>query len=230
MQKKVLIFDLDDTLLDFKKGEALGLKKVFETFQVAPLDYENWLATYLAINKQTWTKIEQGMASQPLLDTRFSKTFAEFGQEIDGMLAEAFYRTQLDQNDALILGADELLQELKQAGYHVIAGTNGKTATQYTRLSLTGLTDFFDHIVISDEIGIAKPSPDFFDHIFHLMPDFTKDDFMMIGDSLRSDILGAQQAMIDSIWFNPAHQENHSAILPTYTVDSIDALRKLLLA
>ncbi|WP_297076555.1 YjjG family noncanonical pyrimidine nucleotidase [uncultured Enterococcus sp.] len=229
MNKQILIFDLDDTLLDFKAGEAIGLKRVFDHFKTAALDYETWFTQYQEINQLTWKKIEQGMAPQPLLDRRFSDTFAYFDQKTDGIQAEQFYRQQLDQNDALIPRAKTLVKRLVENGYRLVAGTNGKTATQYNRLELTGLTAYFEHIVISDEIGVAKPSPDFFQHIFALYPDLMRDDFLMIGDSLRSDILGAQQALIDSIWICPTPQHT-SAILPTYTVRSLVELEQLLLA
>lgn len=228
MNKKILIFDLDDTLLDFKAGEIKGLKKVFTRFAQADLNYHEWLTTYHNVNQLVWKKIEQGMAAKPLLDTRFSDTFSAFGQRIDGKEAEAYYRLQLDQNDAMIPGAKALIHTLKEAGYLLIAGTNGKTSTQYQRLAATTLDRYFDHIVISDEIGIAKPHPDFFAHIFKLLPEYERSAYVMIGDSLRSDILGAQQAMIDSIWFNPTHAENHSAIMPTFTVSTLAELATLL--
>lgn len=230
MNKTILIFDLDDTLLDFKAGETLGLKKVFDRFKQADLDYAAWQKVYQQVNQLVWKKIEQGLPAKPLLHARFSETFAQFDQEIDGQQAEAFYRQQLDQNDALISGAKELLHTLSNAGFTLVAGTNGKTSTQYQRLAATTLDQYFAHIVISDEIGVAKPSTDFFAHIFNLYPKKAKEDFIMIGDSLRSDILGAQQALIDSIWYNPNHLDNQSAILPTYTVASLAELETLLLS
>ena len=221
------IFDLDDTLLDFKAGEEKGLRSVFSTFHKQPVPFEDWLTNYHEINQATWQQIEAGALAQPLLDTRFAKTFATFGQAIDGVAAEAHFRQVLDTNDAILPGSKELLASLADKGVKLIAGTNGKTATQYQRLAMTGFDRYFQHIVISGEIGHAKPSRAFFDHIFHLYPQYQPSDFIMIGDSLQSDIVGAKQAQIDSIWLT--NQTTTSAIKPTYQVASLAELAELLL-
>lgn len=229
MTYKVVIVDLDDTVLDFKAGEVKGLATVFKAFQTAAVDYEAWVTAYSKINYRIWREIEAGAATQPLLNDRFSKTFAQFDQVIDGEKAEAAYRQVLDANDAVVAGADTLLSKLNQAGYQLVVGTNGKTATQYSRLALTGFDRYFKQVVISQEIGHAKPSTGFFDHIFNLYPDNTKSDFLMIGDTLASDIQGANQAGIDSIWIDNSKQlgrvESHQA---TYRVQSLSEILQIL--
>ena len=78
MTYKVVIVDLDDTVLDFKAGEVKGLATVFKAFQTAAVDYEAWVRAYSKINHRIWREIEAGAATQPLLNDRFSKTFAQF--------------------------------------------------------------------------------------------------------------------------------------------------------
>lgn len=230
MDYKVIIFDLDDTILDFKAGEKKGLKTVFDTFQIAPLSYEDWVTTYLKINADIWQQIELGETAQPLLNQRFSKTFAQFSQDIDGKQAEAVYRQVLDANDVVIPGAKALLRQLKQAGYYLVVGTNGKTKTQYNRLALTGFDDYFDEVVISQEIGHVKPSRSFFEHIFRLYQKHDKSEFLMIGDTLTSDIQGANLSGIDSIWVDHGSQSSDlsKSYQPTYRVSDLSQIKTLL--
>lgn len=230
MNYKVLIFDLDDTILDFKAGEKKGLKTVFDTFQKSALDYDAWVSAYKKINADIWQQIELGKPAQPLLNERFSKTFAQFDQEVDGEQAEATYRQVLDVNDAVMLGAKDLLDGVKQEGYQLVVGTNGKTNTQYNRLALTGFDAYFDEVVISQEIGHVKPSSSFFAHIFKLYPKYDKANFLMIGDTLTSDIQGANQAGIDSIWLDHGTQDHQlsQSYNPTYRVKDLKQIKALL--
>ncbi|MFZ2543488.1 MAG: YjjG family noncanonical pyrimidine nucleotidase [Lactococcus raffinolactis] len=229
MSYRVIIFDLDDTVLDFKAGEKKGLATVFKHFNTAMLDYDAWVATYIEINAHVWQAIEKGAESQPLLNQRFSETFAAFGQSIDGVAAEALYRQVLNVNDAVIAGAAEVLEALYQKSYQLVVGTNGKTVTQYQRLKLTGFYRYFEHIIISEEIGHAKPSQAFFEHIVALYPEQTKDAFLMVGDTLSTDILGAHQADIASVWLNQSgKQALGKAYQPTYTISNISDLMSVL--
>lgn len=229
MRYRVIIFDLDDTVLDFKAGEKRGLATVFKAFKTKALDYDAWVATYLDINARVWQAIEKGAQPQPLLNQRFSDTFAAFNQDIDGVAAEVLYRQVLDANDAVVPGAAEVLETLSQRGYKLVVGTNGKTATQYQRLQLTGFQQYFEHVVISQEIGHAKPNQAFFEHIFALYPDQAKAAFLMVGDTLSTDILGAHQADIASVWLSQSNQQQFtSGHVPTHRISSLSELTSLL--
>ena len=135
----------------------------------------------------------------------------------------------MNDNDAVIAGAAEVLEALYQKGYQLVVGTNGKTATQYQRLKLTGFHRYFEHIIISEEIGHAKPSQAFFEHIVALYPEQTKDAFLMVGDTLSTDILGAHQVDIASVWLNQSGQQAlGKAYQPTYTISNISDLMSVL--
>ena len=229
MSYRVIIFDLDDTVLDFKAGEKKGLATVFKHFNRVALDYDAWVATYLDVNARVWQAIEKGAKPQPLLNQRFADAFAAFNQTIDGVAAEALYRQVLDANDAVIAGADQVLATLHQKGYKLVVGTNGKTATQYQRLQLTGFHRYFEHVVISEEIGHAKPSQAFFEHIVGLYPNLNKSAFLMVGDTLSTDILGAHQAGIASVWLHQSGQADSGRDdQPTYCISNISDLMSIL--
>lgn len=224
--KNYLIFDLDDTILDFKKGEKDGLNKVFKNHVIQDVHFDQWLPTFKQVNNAIWRQIEQGASAKELLDTRFSKTYQEFRVEADGKLLEMEYRSYLDENFFVLKGAKEMLLHLKKQNFQVIAGTNGKSSTQRNRLKGTGLEMLFEDIVISDEIGYAKPHRKFFDILMDRNKGMQPQNTLMIGDSLHSDIQGAINAGISNVWFNPFRLKNDSGIIPDYEAHSFDEIVK----
>lgn len=226
--KKYAIFDLDDTLLDFARGEQEGVSAILNQYG-AP-DIPAAITTYLALNRQIWQAIEHGADRGPLLDTRFAKTFAHFDIQVDGVALEAQYKERLKHNYYTLPGATALLTDLTQAGVTLIAGTNGTKSVQESRLAGSGIAHFFDTIFISEDIGYDKPDQRFFTPILTAYPQMSSQNTLMIGDSLRSDILGANNAGLASVWFNPQHLTNHASYGPTYEVASYDELTRLLLA
>lgn len=213
---QTLIFDLDDTILDFKKGEQSGLSKVFASYSPGHIEYEEWLSTFKRVNSGIWKQIEDGGSSKDLLNTRFSETFKVFEFEADGQRLEQDYRSHLNENFHVLKGAKEMIERLKSQNYRLIAGTNGTAGTQWNRLKGTGLIALFDDVVISEEIGVAKPDPQFFDILFERNKNSSRTQSVMIGDSLRSDIQGAINAGLENIWYNPLRLENKTGIRPDF--------------
>jgi YjjG family noncanonical pyrimidine nucleotidase len=199
---KHLIFDLDDTLLDFTGGETAALTRIFAAHGLT--DTAAALRAYKDINAQVWSDIEVGGDRQMLLNTRFARLFETFGQAVNGATLEAEYRRYLDRNYRLVPGATALLRELKAAGYTLLVGTNGVASTQRQRLAHTGLLPYFDDIFISEEVGAAKPNPAFFQAVFAGHPDYDPAETMMIGDGVKPDILGATALGLATTWVNLA--------------------------
>ncbi|WP_208559291.1 YjjG family noncanonical pyrimidine nucleotidase [Marinilactibacillus kalidii] len=225
-----VIFDLDDTILDFKKGAQKSLKKIVEAYPVQDVKFEEWVKVFNHFNREVWREIEAGGSPKEWLDKRFSKTYQFFDLQHDGVQLENLYRNYLDENFYIIEGAEVLLQNLKAQGFRLIAGTNGPSSTQRKRLKGTGLDQLFDEVIISEEIGIAKPDPTFFSPLFDQHQMISTENTVMIGDSLQSDILGAANAGITSIWFNPLQVKNQTSILPDFEVYSYQELEDLLTA
>ena len=215
---KNIIFDLDDTLLDFKRGEYEGLRDIFIAQGIKDLD--KVFQTYNKINTQVWLQIENGHPAQPLLNTRFSDTLAQFGISADGGQLEKTYRAKLNQNYHVIPGAIELLDSLKQQNYQFIVGTNGVAKTQYARLQGAGLMPYFDDVFISEEIGYNKPNPQFFTHILKHGHHITRNNTVMVGDRLSADIQGAVNAALPNIWFNPRNEQSSTTIQPDYVAQN----------
>jgi len=224
---KYAIFDLDNTLLDFDSAEEASLTAVFRNHGVTNIRQAE--QDYQTYNQGVWQQIEQGAERDSLLDQRFEIFLATLGINVDGPAVQQEYDQLLSHSYQIIPGTHELLTTLKNAGLTLLVGTNGIKDTQLSRLAGAHVTNYFDQVFISESIGYAKPSPHFFEAIFNEYSDMTTTNTAMIGDSLRSDIAGAVQAEIPSVWYNPQHDVNQTMIQPTYTVDNFNQLQQLLL-
>lgn len=224
---KYIIFDLDDTLLDFDRGESEGIHQILKQYGVN--DVEQGFQAYLSVNKHVWEQIEAGKPSQNLLDTRFELAFNKFGIKVDGKKIERQYRNILNHNFYTLDGAEDLLQDLKSAGLVLLVGTNGFKKTQLDRLEGSGLNKYFDHCFISDDIGFNKPDRRFFTPIFKQYHDLSTANTIMIGDSLKSDILGSNRAGLKNIWFNPKRIVNNSNFRPTFEVHNYQGIEDILI-
>jgi len=222
MKYKILLFDLDDTLLDFAANEADSLNKLFCSNGIA-LNNEI-LQLYHNINKQLWTDYENGIISlTEVLNTRFSKTLAKLGTTIDGRAWEAQYREHLGNGHQQIEGALEVCKALSKS-HRLFVVTNGVTVTQIKRLQLAGLHDLFEGIFTSERIGYQKPLKGFFDFVFEHIPDFNCENTLIIGDSLSTDIKGGILAGIDTCWFNKKAQPEAATIKSKYIISDLKEL------
>lgn len=224
--RKYIILDLDDTLLDFTRGEIEGVTTLLTEQGVT--DIAHGLQVYQAINTTVWQQIEQGAPRESLLNTRFAKAFGALGIQVDGVALERRYHAMLDHNFYVLPGARDFLNTLQNRQFTLIAGTNGTKTIQLNRLEGSGIAGYFDRFFISQDLGVDKPDPAFFAAIFATYPDMTSDNTIMIGDHLASDIQGALNSHLDSIWYNPHHDANPAGILPTYEVASYTAAEQLL--
>ena len=163
-----------------------------------------------------------------LINTRFAKLFAHFGIEKDGAYLAERYQFFLSKQGHTFPGVEDLLKKLISKGYELYAATNGITYIQTGRLEQSGIAPFFKEIFISEQLHTQKPDAEFYEKIGARIPNFDKNQTLMIGDSLSADIQGGNNAGIDTIWYNPHHLENKTQAQPTYEVDSYQALLEIL--
>nr|WP_263326844.1 YjjG family noncanonical pyrimidine nucleotidase [Neobacillus sp. Marseille-Q6967] len=223
---KTLLFDVDDTLLDFAAAEGSALRMLFEEQQLTlTTEIEN---NYKNINQGLWERFEEGEIDRDeVVNTRFSLLFKEYGKEVDGVLLEKNYRSYLEEGHELIEGALELIKKLRgQFDLYIV--TNGVSKTQYKRLHNSGLHTLFKEIFVSEDTGYQKPMKEFFDYVFARIPTVSKEEMLIIGDSLSSDIKGGQWAGIDTCWFNPKMKPNNTSIVPTFQIQKLEELYKIL--
>ena len=223
---KTVLLDLDDTLLDFKRAEAEAIRKTLDEIGIAPSD-EN-VALYSRINRACWAKLETGEYTRDeVLHNRFDMLFAELGMTGDSHLTQKAYETRLSYGAYYLDGAKELLEEL-YGKYRLYLATNGIVNVQARRIKDSGIGKYFDGIFVSEKIGYNKPDKRFFDSAFADIPDFNREEAVIVGDTLTSDIQGGLNAGIKTVYFNPTGKKNDTGIAPHYEISSLGELPKLL--
>ncbi|HFK1428732.1 MULTISPECIES: YjjG family noncanonical pyrimidine nucleotidase [Bacillus cereus group] len=223
---KTLLFDVDDTLLDFQKAERSALRMLFEEKGMSLTSEIE--AQYKKINKSLWTAFEEGEINRDeVVNTRFSILFKEYGEEVDGILFENNYRSYLEEGNQLMEGALQFINQI-QSEYDLYIVTNGISKTQDKRLRNAGLHALFQDIFVSEDTGYQKPMKEYFDYVFERIPNFVPEEGLIIGDSLSADMKGGYVAGIDTCWFNPERKLNDSGIIPTYEVHNFEELYALL--
>lgn len=223
---KAVLFDSDDTLLDFTMAEHIALNKTFKEIGIEP--EEDTIKLYSEINKRHWEMLERGeLTREQVLIKRFDRFFEAVRIEGDSLSTQKLYNHNLGIGHYFIPGAVELLEKL-YGKYKLYLVTNGNESVQVPRLKSADIGHFFEEIFISQRIGYDKPSIEFFNRCFEKMPAYNGDEMIIIGDSLTSDIKGGLNANIHTCWFNPHGKKGRADIVPEYTVKSLDEIPGLL--
>lgn len=221
-----LLFDADDTLFDYGRAEAEAVRAAFAAEGVA--FEEAWLSAYQVVNARTWRALEEGRVTAARLRVqRWEELFSELGLALDPVGFSTGYLAQLRLQAHLVDGALELVGALR--GRHRLAIiTNGLSDVQRPRLARSALAAAFDHLVISEEVGAAKPDPAIFTAALGPWGSPDPADVLVIGDSMSSDIAGGAAAGLDTCWFNPRSRPAAAAVTPTYEIRRLDELLPLL--
>lgn len=224
---KTLLFDLDDTLLDFGHAEQTALKKVLEYHGVTSTPQH--FSMYKEINRKHWEMLEQDLITkEDVLKLRHERFFSTLGFEVDGHEVDNLYRSNIaEYGTRLFDGALDLLHSLSHH-HDLYIITNGVKETQEARLLKSGLQPYFFDVFISEDTGYQKPMKAFFEHVAMSIPGFRHDEALIVGDSLTSDIKGGINSGIDTCWFNPDNHTNPHSYDPDYTVRRLDELTEIL--
>ena len=221
-----VLLDLDDTILDFRKAEARALKRSLEELGVSVR--EEMLRRYNVINLQYWERLERGELTRPqVLLGRFEQLLQEYGLGTDPAALRDRYEKNLSQGHYFVDGAEELLKQLS-GKYRLFLVSNGPACVQKGRLESAGIAPYFEQIFISEELGVNKPDPRYFEACFARIDHFDRSRCIIVGDSLTSDILGGKNAGIATCWFNLRDREAREDIIPDWRIDRLDELPALL--
>ena len=219
---KYILFDLDDTLLDFEKAEHIAFNKLLEDCDIQ--FNEELFNKYKEINKGLWRRFELGeMSNKEVTKLRFEQFFNLLGKKVDGREYDVSFRSYLAMGNQLFDGVIELLEKLSETHILCIA-SNGVGVTQHIRLKNNDLNKYFKHIFISEEVGYQKPDVEFFNAIFEKLGNIDKKEIIIVGDNLMSDILGGINSGIDTCWINPKGLPIDNNIKPTYVVKKVTDL------
>ena len=196
-----ILLDADETILDFPRSSEESFRFAM---RAAGIPYaEGMFKEFKKVNDGLWKEYERGeMPKSRLVVERFVRFFARRGIQADAAAVNKLYFDKLCGTGYLLAGAREFLDALKERG-KVYLITNGTPPAQYGRLDSLGIRPLFDGIFVSDEIGAAKPSREFFAYVLAAVGKEAKD-CVAIGDSLTSDIAGANNSGIPCIWYAPS--------------------------
>lgn len=226
---KVLLWDIDGTLLDFLAAEKCAIRACFAKFHMGECTDE-MIARYSLMNRVYWERLERGEISKPqVLVGRFRDFFTEEG--LDASLADVFneeYQIRLGDTVVFCDDGDVLVRELS-GKFRQFAVTNGTRVAQKRKLANSGLDQILEKAFISDEVGFEKPSAEFFDAVLSELSEYKRDELLIIGDSLTSDIRGGNNAGIPTCWYNPKQLANTQGVHVDYEIQSLGELRTILL-
>lgn len=241
MQYKDLFIDFDDTLYDTHGNAVIALRETFEAFRLDRYfdDPQVFYDAYWTANIDLWTRYSRGEITRDYLITeRFRRPL---------MVSERFRLTThdsrltpylLDISDrfldfcaskpGVVEGAHELMDYLRSRGYRMHMCSNGFHEVQYKKLDACGLRDYFTTIILSEDAGVNKPAPQYFDYALQ-QADADRRTTLMIGDNLQTDILGALNAGLDAMLFNRWQVDvKEIPQTPNYVVDSLRDIKAYL--
>jgi len=237
---RVLLWDIDNTLLDFKASEKTAIRKAFESFDLGECSDE-MIAEYSAINDRYWQMLEKGIISRK--QTQIGR-FVEFfnNHQIDTSLAESFnlcFQDHLPDTICFMDDGYEIVRSLKGKVLQC-AASNGSSKVQERKLRASGLEQLLDLVFISEELGVEKPGKEFFSHIFSKAELWLKENemnyqgplqrkqIMIVGDSLTSDMKGGNNAGIVSCWYNPGKKNNDSDVIVDYEIHDLHEIYEII--
>lgn len=225
MKYDLFLFDLDDTLLDFRASEKLSFDRALKSFSI-PVS-EDLFHSYQTENRKLWQLFEEGKTTKDDLKVeRWRKTFSLHGITLDPELMSEKYLATLPETVVLIEHAEEILEWLYPQGEIGII-TNGIHHTQTERMKNSPLGKYISFVSVSEECGFAKPDVRFFDFTAKLAKKFSKDQTVIIGDRWEADVLGGHNFGIDTVWFNPEKKTRPELPAPTYEITDLTYLKNL---
>lgn len=223
-----ILWDVDGTLLDFHAAEREAIKSLFLEFNFGECSDE-MLTRYSAINDALWKQLEKReVTRQQVLIGRFEQFFTEIGKDLS--LVEQFNSLYQERLGDFIVYCDDssnIVKALKgRVKQYVVS--NATIAAQTKKLKKSGLGELMDGVFLSEELGVDKPSPAFFDKVFESISPIDKSEVIIVGDSLSSDILGGINAGILTCWYNPSGKPAPEYPKADYVISDLHEILELI--
>lgn len=225
---KIIFWDLDQTLLNFDRSMEYAIRAVFGQYGL-PIN-DAIVAKYDAINRSYWHRLELGEVTKDELKTgRFRMLFEELGiRHVSPEELAADYQRELGSVFFYMDGAKELVTKLRDMGYRQYVVTNGVNTTQANKMKLSGLDRIMDGVFVSELMGYPKPMKEYFDACFAALPDVKREECILVGDSLTSDMRGANNAGIGACWFNPEKKNRDVNVRIDYEISRLEEVLRIL--
>lgn len=223
-----ILWDMDQTLLDFNRAMNCALRAVCERYELYVDD--EIVARYAAINQSFWKRLELGEITQEEVALgRFHTLFQEL--KIEHVNTKEFntaYQQELASVYFYMEGAKELVMTLRQKGYRQYIVTNGVAFTQESKVRRSGLDQLMDGVFISEHLGYPKPMKEYFDACFAALPQIKREECILVGDSLSSDMRGANNAGVAACWLNSERKAKEIEVRTDYEIHHLEELLPIL--
>ncbi len=222
MHYSTFLLDLDHTLFDTDTSEAVAFAQAMSVTGIEkPHRYE---ALFRRINLELWAAVERGDVTPQYVKThRFERLVLEAGLDADPVAMADAYVLGLGDNGGLYVGAREVLDILSRNASLALV-TNGLSEVQRRRIERTGIVNYFDAVIISAEVGVAKPAAEIFDIAFAKLDAPRKETAIMVGDNLTSDIQGGTNYGIATCWYNPKRKTAGPADRISHEISALNEL------
>ncbi len=223
-----ILWDLDQTILDFARSQDYALRFAFRQFGMNI--EEETVAVYASINDEYWKRMERGeITKEEVLLGRFADLFGRTGiTEVRPAEFNEIYQDALGDVFFFQDEADQIILRLKEQGYGQYIVTNGVNRTQAKKVRLSGLDRMVDGVFVSELMGYPKPRKEYFDACFQRLEGIAREECLLVGDSLTSDIQGGVNAGIAVCWYNPKGQVNASGLKINYEIRDLHELLLIL--
>lgn len=229
-----LFIDFDDTLYDTQGNSTRSLHELFAAFRLDQhfVRAEDFIARFWQINEELWAQYAHGEIERDVLMVeRFRRPLSEgldFVPTTEFCLTMSDYFLQLNrEKGGVVEGAHELMAYLRERGYRTHLCSNGFGEVQFHKLKASQLDTYFDHVVLSEEAKANKPSLAFFNYAFE-RTGAQRATTLMIGDNFSTDIVGAMNAGVDTLFFNRQPERFAAPTPPTFTVTSLAEIMTIL--
>ncbi len=222
-----ILWDVDNTLLDFSYSLNCAITKCFQKYGLYIDD--SVIKRYTEINDYFWKRLElQEITRAELVTGRFAQLFREYNiKDIDVTVFHRNYEDELGSVYRYMEQSISIFCELKQK-YRQYLVTNGTSVVQRKKLELSGFLSLADGIFISEELGVDKPSKEYFDICLSQIEEKDRRKILLVGDSLTSDIKGGITAGVPTCWYRPEGTANTSEYRPEYEISHLQELTKVL--
>ncbi len=224
---KHIFFDLDHTLWDYDRSAQETLFEIYTQLELADtgLTVKKFVKTFYEVNNKLWVKYNDGLIDREYIKTRrFTEVFSASGiNDTKSNIASTYFLNNCSLKPYLMEDALTALHYLSNK-YELHIITNGFLDAQNRKLDSSGITKFFKVMVTSECIDSRKPSPEIFEYSLK-EAQANKSESIMIGDNPRTDIQGARDFGIKTVFYDPSGRKKS---LADFTIQSHMELLKLL--
>lgn len=223
-----ILFDADNTLLNFDAAESKALAETLTNYGIEPDAAA--VDTYREINSQLWLQLEKGqIRREKLMNERFTRFLKAVNVSGNGAEMNRYYLDQLASHpDLEDSSVPDVLRELAEVASLAVV-TNGFERVQSRRVAESGIAEYLEGVFVSEKIDSEKPNRRIYDTALRTLGIENRKRVLVVGDSLTSDVQGGVNAGLDTCWYNPSHAENTGKLKPTYEIAALDELYNIVM-